>query len=188
MSVMVIQADGARRIVDVDPEQAKEAMETIEQTGRQALTEMRRLVKLIRAGEEESLAPQPSLLRLDELVDGYRRAGLPVEVRVLGEPVPLPPAVDLSAYRIIQESLTNVLKHSGATEATLEVTYGEPGAPALRHRRRHPNGRARHPADDGHGLLGMRERVAVFGGTVTVGPRHEGGFEVSVKLPYGVAP
>lgn len=185
LSVMVIQADGAKRVVDADPKQAKEAMETIEETGRQALAEMRRLVRLIRDTEEEDLEPQPSLTRLHDLVEDFGKAGLPVRVHVVGEPVPLPPAVDLSAYRIVQESLTNVLRHSGADEATLEVSYGNE---ALRLCVTDPGTstpvRRTIGVGDGHGLQGVRERVAVFGGTVCAGPRRQGGFEVSVQLPY----
>jgi signal transduction histidine kinase len=180
VTVMVIQAQAAQQATERGSE-AGRALETIEATGQEALTEMRRLLGLLRADDEElSLAPQPSMRHLDRLAESVRRAGLPVEVEVRGEPVALPPGVDLSAYRIVQEALTNALKHAGPARARVVVRYGEEelgleitddgSAPAA------GNGA-------GHGLAGMRERVRVYGGSVESGSRPDGGYSVSVRLP-----
>ena len=184
VTVMVIQAQAAREHAERGT-QVERALETIEGTGQEALTEMRRLLGLLRADDDElSLAPQPSLRHLDRLAESVRRAGLPVEVEVRGEPVPLPAGVDLSAYRIVQEALTNALKHAGPARARVVVAY-EPGELLL------------DIADDGsagatgngsgHGLAGMRERVRVYGGSVKSGSRPEGGYSVSVRLPLEAA-
>jgi signal transduction histidine kinase len=192
VSVMVVQAGAARRSVAGNPDQATTALTQIESTGRQALAEMRRLLGLLRDGQDGSaaLTPQPSLAHLDALVAAAREAGLPVELAVEGEPRQLPAGVDLSAYRIVQEALTNSLKHAGPARATVRVCYG---AKALEvqvwddgHGRppgpegAGSNGRAE---GDGHGLIGMRERVALFGGSLEVGPRPGGGFRVAARLP-----
>ena len=181
VSVIVLQARGGRRVLDEDPEEAREAFDSIESTGKQALAEMRRLLGLLRSDDAElALAPQPSLAQLDRLVAQIREAGLPVEVEVEGEPVELPPGVDLSAYRIVQEALTNALRHAGpahahvrvryrADELELEITDDGPGA---------TNGDG-----GGHGLVGMRERVAVYGGELRAGSRLEGGFALRARLP-----
>jgi signal transduction histidine kinase len=181
MSVIVVQA-GAERMV-LPPEQAstRAVLEAIEHTSRQALGEMRRLLGMMRAGEDEmALAPQPSLLFLPDLCDQVSHAGLPVELEIVGEPSDLPPGVDVSAYRIVQEALTNALKHAGPASARVTV-------------RHHPdelevevtdNGRgARQPAAGGHGLVGMQERVAVYGGKLRTGNRVAGGYAVHVRLP-----
>jgi signal transduction histidine kinase len=184
VSVMVVQAGGARRIIARDPDRAAEAAAQIEYTGRAALVEMRRLLGLLHAGEGEAgaLAPQPSLAELDALVERSRAAGLPVEVRVLGDRRPLPAGIDLAAYRIVQEALTNALKHAGATPTEVHLRWGEDeleleildsgGTVAPR------NG-----TGGGHGLVGMAERVRLYGGELEAGPRPAGGFRVRARLP-----
>ena len=192
VSVMVVQAGAARRLVDGDPAQARQALTSIESTGRQALAEMRRLLGVMRHDGEarpeeaaDALAPQPGLADLDALVSRARDAGLEVELQVEGAPRPLAAGVDLSAYRIVQEALTNCLKHAGAAKAIVHLCYGREdlelqvlddgrGVVGLRDADRE-NG--------GHGLIGMRERVAVFGGNLDVGPRPGGGFKVDARLP-----
>lgn len=192
VSVMVVQAGGARRTLDRDPERARAVIESIETTGRQALTEMRRLLGVLRTDDEatDALAPQPGVSRLDDLVQHVRSAGLPVQLSVQGNPVPLAAGVELSAYRIVQEALTNALKHAGPASAQVLVRYGvEDLQVTIR-----DNGRgsaaalARSDASAepaGHGLDGMRERVSLFGGVLHAGPRRGGGYEVVATLPLG---
>jgi signal transduction histidine kinase len=186
VSVMVVQAGAARRSVAGNPDQATAALTQIESTGRQALAEMRRLLGLLRDGQDggAALTPQPSLAHLDSLLAAAGEAGLPVELAVEGEPRQLPAGIDLSAYRIVQEALTNSLKHAGPARAVVRVCYGakalevqvwDDGRGAAG-----PNGRAE---GDGHGLIGMRERVALFGGSLEVGTRQGGGFLVAARLP-----
>ena len=180
VTVMVIQAQAAQEAADRDSEVGK-ALGTIEATGQEALTEMRRLLGLLRADDEElSLAPQPSMRHLDRLAESVRRAGLPVELEVRGNPVALPPGVDLSAYRIVQEALTNALKHAGPARARVVVRYCEEELEL----EITDDGSAGSGANGaGHGLAGMRERVRVYGGSVESGNRPEGGYSVSVRLP-----
>jgi signal transduction histidine kinase len=191
VSVMVVQAGAARRTIDRDADGAREAMALIESTGRQALDEMRRLIGVFRQDNDPvqaTLAPQPSVRHLDQLVAQVREAGLPVELEVEGEPQPLASGVDLSAYRIVQEALTNSLKHAGPAHATVRVRYGGNDVEVIVT----DDGRGPRPPDagngscGGHGLVGMRERVALYGGELDVGPRGGGGFEVRARLP--VAP
>ena len=185
ISVIVLQARGGRRLLDMEPEETRGALDTIEHTGQQALVEMRRLVgALLREGDDDlSFSPQPSLARLDDLAAQVRAAGLPVELSVEGRAVELPPGVDLSAYRIVQEALTNALKHAGPATARvtlryaaesleLEVSDDGPGPVA-------GNG------GGGYGLAGIRERVSVVGGELDAGPQPGGGFAVHARLPYG---
>ena len=185
VSVMVVQAGGARRILDRDVDRAVEAAERIEDTGRAALLEMRRLLGILSAGEVEAHhAPQPTLEALDALIDGARTAGLPVALRIEGERRPLPPGVDLAAYRVVQEAITNALKHAGAAPTDVCVRYREDDVelevidrgPGQRLRRRDLVG-------GGHGLVGMQERVRVFGGELFTGRRRGGGFEVRARIP-----
>jgi signal transduction histidine kinase len=181
ISVIVLQARGARRSLAADPEETREALDTIEATGSEALAEMRRLLGMLRTHDEDvALAPQPSLRYLDALAAQVREAGLPVELSVEGEPIELPPGVDLSAYRIVQEALTNALKHAGPTSARVLVRYGkddleleiaDTGAGAVA------------SDGEGHGLVGMRERVSLYGGRLEAGPRDGGGFAVRARLP-----
>ena len=170
ISVIVLQARGARHALDAEPDDARGALDAIEHTATQALREMRRLLGMLRADDGEvALAPQPSLAQLDTLVAHVRDAGLPVDVRVEGTPRELAPGVDLSAFRIVQEALTNALKHAGPAQAQVLVRYGED---ALELEVADTGGGALNGSGGGgHGLAGMRERVAVFGGELESGPR-----------------
>jgi signal transduction histidine kinase len=183
VSTMVIQAGGARRILARDPGRAIEAAVLIERTGREALQEMRHLLGVLHAGEDlAELAPQPTLDGLDALVERAAAAGLPVRLQIEGERRELPSGLDLAAYRVVQEALTNALKHGGGSadvlvrfgddELRLEIADAGGGA-----------SRAPEVEGGGHGLLGMRERVRVFGGELHAGPRPGGGFLVAARLP-----
>jgi len=193
LSVIVLQAGAGRRIAPGQPERAGRVLAAIEALGREALADMRRLVGILRADGEAGgeTEPQPSLARLGELADRVRSAGLAVDVRTEGEPRPLPPGVDLSAYRIVQEALTNALRHAGAARADVVVRYGEAGIEVeVMDDGRGPAGNGGGPAGNGagaaaagHGLVGMRERVAMFGGELDVGAREGGGFRVWARLP-----
>ena len=209
VSVMVVQAGAARRTLATSPAQATTALGQIESTGRQALVEMRRLLGLLRDGDHDAaLAPQPGLAHLESLAEAAREAGLPVEVEVEGEPRPLPAGVDLSAYRIVQEALTNSLKHAGRARARVRVCYGREalevqvsddgtglpvqardGGAGLAVVRLRAGGllEVTDPvapaAGGGNGLIGMRERVAMFGGSLEAGPRPGGGYRVAARLP-----
>ena len=183
LSVMVVQAEAAEAMLDVDPDRARRALSSVQETGRSALGELRRMLGVLREmdGSGAPLAPQPGLGGLDELVESVRAAGLLVSVRVDGRPRPLPAGVDLSAYRIVQEGLTNALKHAGPARADVLVRYGdrelEVGVS--------DDGRGHDPRANGggHGLVGMRERVALYGGELEAGPRPEGGFRLRARLP-----
>ncbi|MFH9419872.1 sensor histidine kinase [Streptomyces sp. NPDC017529] len=191
VSVMVVQADGAAYVLQSAPEQAKQALETISGTGRQALAEMRRLLGVLRTGEQPEggeYVPQPGVEQLADLIDQVRGAGLPVDFRVAGEPRPLPSSVELTAYRIVQEALTNTRKHGGPdVGATVRLSYQDAELDLLVE----DDGRgAQHElysgggADGlGHGLIGMRERVGMVGGSLDAGPRPGGGFRISAVLP-----
>jgi signal transduction histidine kinase len=181
ISVIVLQARGARHALADDPDDSRRAIDAIERTASQALGEMRRLLAILRADDDAAaLAPQASLAHLDVLVEEVRAAGLPVEIRVDGEARELSPGLDASAFRIVQEALTNALKHAGRARAVVTVRYGtellevevaDDGVGGS-------NGDA-----GGHGLLGMRERAAVFGGRIEAGPRTGGGYVVRASLP-----
>ena len=182
LSVMVVQAEAAEEMIGIDPERARKPLSAVQETGRTALTELRRMLGVLREIDEgPDLAPQPGLAGLDALVAHVRDAGLPVTVRVEGEPRPLSPTGDLQAYRIVQEALTNTLKHAGPARAEVLVRY-EPDEVVLEVT---DDGRGYDPATDGrgHGLIGMRERVAVCGGEMRAGRRPQGGFEVVARLP-----
>jgi len=195
VSVMTVQAGAARRIIDKSPDTAREAMETIEETGRTALSEMRRIVGVLRterderdAGPPAELAPQPGIHDVGLLIDSVRETGLSVQLWVEGEPHPLPPGVNLAAYRLIQEALTNTLKHAGPqARAWVRIHYGVHELSV----QIEDNGRgvAAGLADDpgagpaGHGMVGMHERVALYGGRLRIGPRIGGGFEVRAVFP-----
>ena len=186
LSVMIVQAGGARRVLSREPGQAAEALASIEFTGRQAMTEMRRLLGVLRDDRHDhqvSFAPQPSLSSLPALVEHCAAAGLRVSIEVTGAERGLPPGVDLSAYRIVQEALTNVLRHAGTTTATVRVAYGDRGVELEIHD--DGNGKAVEAAGEGngHGLAGMRERVQLFGGDLVAGPQPGGGFCVTARLP-----
>jgi signal transduction histidine kinase len=190
VSVMVIQAGAAEQLLAQTPERARGPLAAVQDTGRQTITELRRLLGILRAdGPELSLAPQPGLAGLDLLLAEMGQAGLPVQLRVEGQPASLPPGVDLAAYRIVQEALTNTLRHAGPAHADVLVRYhqhaleleilddGRGPGPG-------PPGRA--GGQSGHGLVGMRERVTLYGGTLHAGPRAAPagtGYAVRVRLP-----
>jgi signal transduction histidine kinase len=181
VSLIVVQAGAERLALDGAAGSTTEVLQTIERTGRGALTEMRRLVGMLRSSEDASLAPQPSLADLPRLVLQVREAGLPVELEVEGERRELPLGIELSAYRIVQEALTNALKHAGDARATVRVSYS-PDQLELVVIDDGVGGPAR-VAGGGHGLAGMRERVALYGGRLDAGRRAERGFAVRVVLP-----
>jgi signal transduction histidine kinase len=179
---MTIQGGAARLQLDSDPDRARAPLLIVEETGRQALADLRRLVGIVELGQnrEPVLAPQPGLADLPALVAQLRRAGLPTDLVVEGEPEPLTPGVELAAYRIAQEALTNTLKHAGPARARVTVRYD----PEWLRLEITDDGRgAATGGRDGHGLVGMRERVALYGGTLEVGARPAGGFGVSARLP-----
>ena len=183
MSVMVVQAGAARAVGARDPAAAAEALRQIEASGRTGLAEMRRLLEVLKAEEDgDGRAPQPGLARLGELLDAMRASGLPVEAVVEGTPRALSPGVDLSAYRIVQEALTNSLRHAGGATARVVVRY-EPDALELEIADDGPGPPEDSEASGGHGLIGMRERVQLFGGELEAGPRPGGGFLVRARLP-----
>ncbi|HZE04292.1 MAG TPA: sensor histidine kinase [Solirubrobacteraceae bacterium] len=188
VSVMVVQASAGEELFDTDPRRARESLAAVASTGRAALAELRRLLGVIRAEEERAegpaYAPQPGIEYVDDLVRQVRQAGLAVELSILGEARELPEGVGLCAYRIVQEALTNTLKHAHASRAQVSVRYVDDalelqvlddgrGAVA-----------ARNGENSGHGLIGMRERVALFGGELTARPLSSGGgYEVRARLP-----
>jgi signal transduction histidine kinase len=188
MSVIAVQSAVGHHVMDTQPDQARQALAAIEATSRSALTEMRRLLGVLRQEGQTrgSLAPAPGLADLDSLVSQVQDAGLRVWIKVDGQRGPVPPSVDLSAYRIIQEALTNVIKHADCQSATVTICYradsvtveiadkglAAPGARVV------PAGNG-----SGHGIIGMRERVAVFSGQFTAGPRPDGGFRVRARFP-----
>jgi signal transduction histidine kinase len=181
VSVMTVQASAVRRVLLPEQEKEREALEIVEQTGREALAEMRRLVGVLRRPEEgPALAPQPSLEHLDRLAAQARESGLPVEVRIEGEPTQLPPGVDLTAYRLVQEGLTNAIKHARASKANVVVRYAEGAVEILVTDDGDGGGDG---GGGGHGLVGMRERVTVYGGELEAGPRAEGGYALRARLP-----
>ncbi|MDX6409666.1 MAG: hypothetical protein QOE13_2737 [Gaiellaceae bacterium] len=181
ISVIVLQARGARHALADPPDEARTAIDAIERTASLALGEMRRLLNVLRADDSDpALTPQPSLARLESLVGEVRTAGLPVEIQIEGNARELPPGIDLCAYRIVQEALTNALKHAGDATAQVAVRYGDDeldvevadtGTGSV-------NGDA-----SGLGLAGMHERVALFGGQLESGPRPGGGYLVKARLP-----
>jgi signal transduction histidine kinase len=181
VSTMVLQVGGVRRRLTDDQAAELAALLNVEETGRRSLVEMHRMLGIMRQADEgDLLTPQPGLGRLDELADSMRAAGLPVELCTEGEPFELPSGLDLSAFRIIQEALTNTLKHAGPARASVTLTY-------------RPDSLELEVLDDGagsangdgagHGLLGMRERVALFGGRLDAGARANGGYRVRAHLP-----
>lgn len=187
LSVIVVQAGAGVRAFPHQPERSLETLEAIESTAREALGEMRRMLSLLGPAEGTSdMAPLPGLANLDALVDRVRAAGLEVAVTIAGDRHAINPAVDLSAYRIIQEALTNTLRHSGAKAARVEIGYTlaaieievlDDGSATERTRA------SIEAAHDGRGLLGMRERVNLFGGDFHAGARPEGGFRVAARIP-----
>ncbi|GAA1221652.1 sensor histidine kinase [Kitasatospora nipponensis] len=193
VSVMIVQADGAAYVMDNSPQQAKEALGTIAATGRQALVEMRRLLGVLRTADAaEEYVPQPSVEELPELLEQVRTAGLPVEFTTSGEARELPRGVELTVYRIVQEALTNVRKHGGPNaSARVAVDFGDRDLNVLIE----DDGRgstdeqlARGGVDgQGHGLIGMRERIGMVSGSLDAGPRPGGGFRIRAVLPLKTA-
>jgi signal transduction histidine kinase len=185
LSVIVVQAAAERRILGQEHATTKEVLGSIEYTGRQALVELRRLLGVIRKTDDRpALQPQPTLAHLDELLAQVRDAGLAVQLQTKGEPVPLPPGVDLSAYRIVQEALTNVLKHAHASHAEVLVGY-HPGELELEVS---DDGQGPTDGPGGHGLVGMRERVALYGGILQAGRRDGGGYRLHARLRFEPVP
>ncbi|WDZ90602.1 sensor histidine kinase [Nocardiopsis sp. HUAS JQ3] len=190
LSVIVLMSDGAASKVETEPQRAKTAMITARDTGRSALTEMRRMLGVLREDEPGSHSPQPGIAQLERLVEESKAAGLPVALRAEGDPAPLSAGLDLTVYRVVQEALTNVRKHAGPEvrnvqvrlryrDTDLEVQITDDG-----------QGFSDHPDSEpaGHGLVGMRERVAAYSGTLRAGMRPSGGFEVTAVLPIGGGP
>jgi signal transduction histidine kinase len=192
VSVIVVQADGAAYAFDGDPARARQAIDVISRTGRQALAETRRLLGVLRDGEETpGLVPQPGLAQVSQLLAEARLAGLPVSLTVEGEPRPLDGGRELAAYRIVQEALTNARKHGGlGADAAVLLRYADAGllvrvtdtgrAPAGGNG---PGPGNTGPGSTGHGITGMRERVRLYGGTLRAGPRPGGGYEITATLP-----
>jgi signal transduction histidine kinase len=184
VSVMTVQAGAVRRLLKPEQDKERAALETVESTGRQALTEMRRLVGLLREhGAMPEFTPQPGMGTIDDLLDGVRAAGLPVELEVAGAPRELPPGVDLAAYRVVQEALTNALKYAGPAHAWVAVRWRDRELELEIAN----DGRGMNIGDGdgsgGHGLAGMRERVSLYGGDIESGERSGGGYVVRARLP-----
>jgi len=192
VGLIVLQAGGARSVLGTNPERARTALAQVEETGRQTLSEMRHLVGILRKDEDEEREPLPRLERLPALVDEARAAGLAVELEVEGAPVDLPAGLELAAYRLIQEALTNVRKHAPTARVLVRLGYepdrlwievSDDGGPsgAVHHV-------AQSAADLGHGLIGMHERVNLYGGRLQAGPLPVGGFRVEAVLPLSLEP
>jgi signal transduction histidine kinase len=181
VSVMVAQAAAARRVFDTRPHAAANALASIETVGHDALDGLRRLVNLLRTQlDQPDRSPQPDLDRLPWLLAQVQAAGLPVELTIRGRPCHLPATVELNAYRIVQEALTNILKHAGPTEATVVLDYGDE---SLRVEvRDHGRGESGTPSD-GYGLISMQQRAALLGGDLSAGPADDRGFRVAARLP-----
>jgi signal transduction histidine kinase len=181
VSTIVVQAQAADALLDGDRPATREALRAIDESGRQALTELRFLLGVLRDGHDDSdRHPSPDVDRVPELIEQTRAAGVPVTLRTEGTPFDVPPGIGVAAYRIVQEALTNVLKHAGAAQTDVVLRY-EPDALELLVADQGA-GRA-NGGGTGHGLIGMRERVAVFGGSIEAGPRADGGFSVRARLP-----
>ena len=185
VSTMVVQAEAGEALLEHDPDRARDAFVSITSSGRQALGELRRMLGLLRSADTEpALGPQPGLAQLQALVEQMRGVGLPVELAIEGEPRRLPAGVDLSAYRIVQESLTNTLKHARPAHARVTVRYRSDDVEleVVDDGRGRANG-----SNGGHGIPGMRERVRLYGGTLETGRGIEGGFAVRARLPARTA-
>jgi len=178
VSVIAVQAEAAQEVFASRPDRAQQALADVSSAARDALAELRRLLTVLRS--EGELSPQPDLRAIDELVESARRTGLAVTVHESGVARPVDAAVGLAAYRVVQESLTNVIKHAGARRADVRLAFEDRNLVVSVC----DDGRAAsHPNGDGHGLIGMRERVAVLGGSLEAGPRETGGFAVRACLP-----
>jgi signal transduction histidine kinase len=191
MSVISLQAGLAEYTLDADPATARTAIATVGGASRDALLDMRRLLDVLRVepgtDPDESYRPQPGLARLEELVARTRTAGIPVDVTVTGTAVPLPPGADLCAYRVVQESLTNVIKHAGPAEARVEVDYGQRELTVRVSDTGRPSRVTAAASSTSHGIRGMRERAELYGGVLTASPGAGGGFVVQLRLPVGAA-
>ena len=187
MSVIAVQAGTGRMVIDDDPDHARRALASIEETSKQALDEMRRLLGVLRAGEADGdaavLTPQPTLDDLDRLVAYAVEGGTPVDVAVSGNRLAVPTGIQVAAYRLVQEALTNVRRHAPGSEARVRLAY-EPEAVVVEVENRLPAGATATSAGAGHGLLGMRERVSLYGGDFSAGPARDGTFRVRARLPY----
>jgi signal transduction histidine kinase len=184
VSVMGVQAGAARRVMTRQPEQAQQALSSIESSSRQAVAELQHLLGFLRADQDDTLTPQPDLSRLPDLIAHAGSGPLTVDLQLVGERRQLSEVLELSAYRLIQEALTNAVKHSGGTTAHVRLTY----SPQALDIAVCDNGTAgvsagAHGGGGGHGLIGMRERVRLHGGQLRAGPRPEGGFAVHARLP-----
>jgi signal transduction histidine kinase len=188
VSVMLIQAGAARTIMDRSPERAREALLAVEAGGRAAMGELRDVMGLLTTDldpdpvEPDDLAPQPGLARLEALIGRMRGAGVPVELTVSGSPRPLAAGIELAAYRVVQEALTNTVKHASGADASVQVSYGDDEL----HVEVTDTGGRPGPAaatGNGRGLIGLRERLAVYGGTLRTGPRPLGGYRVRALIP-----
>jgi signal transduction histidine kinase len=194
MSVVSMQAGVAEHVLDSDPPAARTAIATAGSSSREALTEMRRMLRLLRPPEGQegddgattNDTPTPGLQSLDELATRVRGVGVPVELAVTGRPRPLSPGLDLCAYRVAQESLTNVVKHAGPATARIDLDYGEKVLTLKISDTGAGPGTSKSPAAS-YGLRGMRERAALYDGALTAGPSEEGGFEVLLSLPIDEA-
>jgi signal transduction histidine kinase len=191
LSIMIVQADGGLYAADQSPEAAKKALATIGDTGRGSLTEMRKMLGLLKQDEQLELdpnqpRPQPGVSSLPELIDNVRAAGLNVEYDVTGRPRDLPALLGLTAYRIVQEGLTNTLKHAGpGAHACVSLDFGQEMLTVAVTDDGHGGGVAP-SSDPGHGLVGMHQRASISGGSVTAGPKAGGGYEVIARLPYNL--
>jgi signal transduction histidine kinase len=184
VSVMTVQASAVRRRLTAEQAAERQALETVESTGREALAEMRRMVGVLRhSGAEADLEPPPGLGQIDRLVEKFRSAGLPVSVNVTGEPRELAPGLDLTSYRLVQEGLTNTLRHAESPRCVeVSIDY-QPDRIELAVRDDGARVEPAAPVEAGSGLLGMRERVGVYGGSLVAQGRPEGGFELVARLP-----
>ena len=180
VSIIAMQAGAAEQLIEKDPAQAREHIDSVRRTAQDAMREMRRLVQVLRE-DGVDFAPQPTLGQVEQLVDEARDAGVPAELQVEGERRDLPPAVDLAAYRIVQEALTNVRRHAGGAETTVRLLYGPKAVWIEVHNDAGVS--TVNGATGGQGLAGMRERVRIFGGEVDAAPAPGGGFVVRARLP-----
>ena len=184
VSVMTLHVSGVRRLLRPGQVEERAALEAVERTGREALAEMHRMLGVLRSAEDGERGPAPGLDRVPELLDAARRAGIDAELTVLGSPRPLPPGIELAAYRIVQEAVTNVLRHAAARRVDCTIGYADGAVELLVV----DDGRgAAAIGEGGHGLVGLRERAAVYAGSVDAGPRPGGGFEVRAVLPVPAA-
>jgi signal transduction histidine kinase len=185
VGVMVVQAGAAEDLLDRDPERSRLPLRSIQETGGHAIAELRRMLGLLRDDPgAPALAPQPGVAQLSDLVEQMTAVGLPVELHIEGTPRPLSPGVELAAFRVVQEALTNTLKHAGPAASTVVLRYGERELDLDIV----DDGNATRGNGVGHGLIGMRERVAIYDGAFEAGPRADGGYEVRVRLPLAEAP